>query len=127
MSITAAPGASFEAVAANFATVARIWAHYLRLLVWPATLSADYSYDAFPVSSDALDPRAWAAALERMLGDPLFAARGGSAGRDYVRREHCLDRVVERTEGVYREAIERRRTKGGVGAGTDYRSHSHAQ
>jgi tetratricopeptide (TPR) repeat protein len=48
-------------VGANFATVARIWAHYLRLLVWPATLSADYSYDAFPVSSGALDPRAWAA------------------------------------------------------------------
>jgi len=74
-----------------------------------------------------LDPRAWAAALERMVGDPLFAARAGSAGRDYVRREHSLDRVVERTEGVYREAIERRRTRGGEGAGTDHGSHSHAQ
>jgi glycosyltransferase involved in cell wall biosynthesis len=55
-----------------------------------------------------LDPRAWADALERMVGDAGFAARAGRAGRDYVRREHSLDRVVERTEGVYREALERR-------------------
>jgi len=74
-----------------------------------------------------LDPRAWAAALDRMLGDPAFAARAGSAGRDFVRREHCLDRVVERTEAVYREAIDRRRTRGGPRAGTDHDSHSHAQ
>jgi glycosyltransferase involved in cell wall biosynthesis len=74
-----------------------------------------------------LDPRAWAAALERMLGDPAFAARTGRAGRDFVRREHCLDRVVERTEAVYREALERRRTRGGPRAGTDHHSHSHAQ
>lgn len=63
-----------------------------------------------------LDPRAWAAALERMLGDPAFAERTGRAGRDYVRREHCLDRAVERTEAVYREAMERRGTSGSVGA-----------
>jgi glycosyltransferase involved in cell wall biosynthesis len=74
-----------------------------------------------------LDPRAWAAALERMLGDPVFAARAGGAGRDYVRREHSLDRVVERTEGVYREALERRRIGGGSSASTDHHSHSHAQ
>jgi len=74
-----------------------------------------------------LDPRAWAAALERMLGDPGFSAQTARAGRDYVRREHCLDRVVERTEGVYREAMERRRTRGGVDGGTDHRRNSHAQ
>jgi glycosyltransferase involved in cell wall biosynthesis len=74
-----------------------------------------------------LDPRAWAAALDRMLGDPTFAERTGSAGRDYVRREHSLDRVVERTEAVYREAMDRRRTRGGARAGTDHRSHTHAQ
>jgi len=74
-----------------------------------------------------LDPRAWAAALERMLGDPAFAARAGSAGRDFVRREHCLDRVVEGTEAVYRQAMDRRRTRGGARAGTDHRSHSHTQ
>jgi glycosyltransferase involved in cell wall biosynthesis len=55
-----------------------------------------------------LEPRAWAAALDRMLGDPAFAARVGSAGREMVRREHSLDRMVERTEAVYREAMERR-------------------
>ncbi len=74
-----------------------------------------------------LDPRAWAAALERMLSDPVFAAGTGSAARDFVRREHCLDRVVDRTEAVYREAMERRRTRGGARAGTDHRRHSHTQ
>ena len=74
-----------------------------------------------------LDPRGWAAALERMLGDAAFAARTGSAGREFVRREHSLDRVVERTEAVYREAMERRQTRGGPRADTDHRSHSDAQ
>jgi glycosyltransferase involved in cell wall biosynthesis len=60
-----------------------------------------------------LDVRAWAAALERMLGDPAFAARAGKAGRDLVRSEHSLDRMVERTEAVYREAMDRRRMKRG--------------
>ncbi|MGE0824453.1 MAG: tetratricopeptide repeat protein [Candidatus Binatia bacterium] len=35
----------------NFATVARIWQHYLSLMVYPHTLLADYSYNAFPASS----------------------------------------------------------------------------
>jgi len=74
-----------------------------------------------------LDPRAWARALERMLGDPAFAVRAATAGRDRVRRDYALDCMVERTEGVYREAMERRRTRGGPSAGTDHRSHSHAQ
>jgi tetratricopeptide (TPR) repeat protein len=46
----------------NLATVLRIWAHYLHLIVWPARLSADYSYRAFPVSTALLDGRALAAA-----------------------------------------------------------------
>jgi glycosyltransferase involved in cell wall biosynthesis len=74
-----------------------------------------------------LDPRAWAAAIDRMLGDPAFRARAGACGRELVRREYTLDRMVERTEGVYREAMERRLIKGGPRAGTDHRSHSHAQ
>ncbi len=45
----------------NLATVLRIWLHYLWLLVWPARLSADYSYRGFPVSTTLLDPRAVAA------------------------------------------------------------------
>ncbi len=45
-------------IGSNFATVARVWVHYLSLVVWPARLTADYSSGAFPVSSSALDPRA---------------------------------------------------------------------
>ena len=74
-----------------------------------------------------VEPRAWAVALERMLGDPAFAARVGTNGRALVRQEHTLERMVERTEAVYREAMERRRARGGMGAGTDHRSHTHAQ
>ncbi len=40
----------------NFATVARIWTHYLSVLIFPRTLQADYSYDAFPVSHSFLEP-----------------------------------------------------------------------
>lgn len=56
-----------------------------------------------------LDPRAWARGLERVLGDREFAQRIARAGRDLVRREFTLERTVERTEAVYREALERRR------------------
>ena len=56
-----------------------------------------------------LDPLAWAGALERVLGDGEFAQRIARAGRDRVRREFTLERTVERTEAVYREAMERRR------------------
>ncbi len=35
----------------NFATVARVWVHDLGLMVFPRTLLADYSYNAFPASS----------------------------------------------------------------------------
>ncbi len=47
-------------VVANFATVARVWMKYLQLVLWPATLSVDYSYDAFPASTTFADPRALA-------------------------------------------------------------------
>ena len=40
----------------NFATVARIWVHYLSLMIYPKTLSADYSFDAFPISHSFFDP-----------------------------------------------------------------------
>jgi len=55
-----------------------------------------------------LDPAAWAAALERLLGDAGFAQRLAQAGRALVRREFTLERTAERTEAVYREALERR-------------------
>lgn len=48
----------------NFATVARIWVRYLTVMVYPRTLLADYSYDAFPVSRSVTDPAVvWALAV----------------------------------------------------------------
>jgi Tfp pilus assembly protein PilF len=43
---------------AHVATVARMWVHYLSLFVYPHTLLADYSYDAFPVSSSLTESAA---------------------------------------------------------------------
>lgn len=37
-------------------TSARIYLHYIKLLLFPVTLTATYSYDAFPVSTTILDP-----------------------------------------------------------------------
>lgn len=56
-----------------------------------------------------LDPDAWARALDGVLGDEGLAQRMARAGRALVRREFTLERTAERTEAVYREAIERRR------------------
>ncbi|HEV2751099.1 MAG TPA: glycosyltransferase family 4 protein [Gemmatimonadales bacterium] len=56
-----------------------------------------------------LDPLAWAGALDRVLGDRAFAQRIARAGRDLVEREFTLESAAERTEAVYREAVERRR------------------
>jgi hypothetical protein len=70
-------------VATNVATMVRVWAKYAQLVVWPGTLSADYSYDAFPVSLTILDPRALAAAVV-LAGIAAVAwrswHRGGAAG-----------------------------------------------
>jgi glycosyltransferase involved in cell wall biosynthesis len=74
-----------------------------------------------------LEPRAWAVALERMLGDPAFAARVGRAARVHVRSEYSLERTVERTEGVYYEALARRQITRRQSASTDHDRYSHAQ
>ncbi len=42
-------------------TVARVFATYLKLLCFPVTLNADYSYNTFPVTESAFDVVAWAA------------------------------------------------------------------
>lgn len=55
-----------------------------------------------------LDPRAWAGALARVLDDGGFAARLAQAGRALVRQDFTLERSAERTEAVYREALDRR-------------------
>lgn len=44
-------------------TMARVVRHYLTLMVWPVTLNADYSYNAFPVTTSSGDLRAWLAVL----------------------------------------------------------------
>ena len=70
-------------IGANFATVARVWVKYLQLMLWPATLSVDYSFDAFPVSTSAADP--WALASLVVLAFVACGAvaswrRGGRVG-----------------------------------------------
>src|SRR5436189_155628 len=61
-----------------------------------------------------LDPGAWARSLARVLDDAEFAARIARHGRELVRREFTLERSAERTEAVYREAVERRTRPGFV-------------
>lgn len=48
-------------------TSARIVVHYIKLLLVPATLSADYSFNAFPVTTSWTDLRAWLALLTLAL------------------------------------------------------------
>ncbi|MGH7534257.1 MAG: glycosyltransferase family 4 protein, partial [Gemmatimonadales bacterium] len=50
-----------------------------------------------------LDPPAWAAALERILGDPALALRLGSAGRRTARETFALEHTVAATAELYRE------------------------
>ncbi len=54
-------------------------------------------------------PDAWADALERLARDADLRRRLGEAARRHVRATHSLEGVAERTEAVYREALERRR------------------
>lgn len=44
-------------------TMARVFLHYITLLLFPLTLNADYSYNAFPVTTSWADPNAWVAVL----------------------------------------------------------------
>src|SRR5439155_1917987 len=60
-----------------------------------------------------LDPAAWTRALDRMLGDDPVRAGVARAGRAHARQEFAMPRTAERTEIVYREAIERRRLLAG--------------
>jgi len=52
-----------------------------------------------------LDPAAWAAAIDRVLGDPSLAARLGSAATRTARETFALERTVERTLALYREVV----------------------
>lgn len=62
----------------NFATVVRIWVHDLGLMIFPRTLLADYSYNAFPASSSFAEPEvvyALAVLLSVVGGLVLLARR----------------------------------------------------
>src|SRR6266576_2101366 len=61
-----------------------------------------------------LDSAAWTRALERLLRDDELRAHVAQAGRALARGEFTMARTAERTEAVYREAIERRRLLGGA-------------
>jgi len=50
-------------LAMTLLTMSRVVLHYIGLLLFPLTLNADYSYNAFPVTTTWTDPRAWVAVL----------------------------------------------------------------
>ncbi|HVK00146.1 MAG TPA: glycosyltransferase family 4 protein [Gemmatimonadales bacterium] len=52
-----------------------------------------------------LDPRAWAAALDRVLMDTALAARLGQAARRTARERFSLDRTISRTLELYRSLV----------------------
>ena len=66
-----------ENVPLHALTVCRIVVAYVALLIWPATLSADYSYNAFPVTASLLEPTAWlaVAVLALILASLIGALR----------------------------------------------------
>ena len=49
------PGYYGDSMWVTFLTVARIIVHYMKLLIFPVKLLADYSYDAFPLASSLFD------------------------------------------------------------------------
>jgi Tfp pilus assembly protein PilF len=54
--------------------MARVFFHYIRLLLFPVSLNADYSYNAFPVTTSWADLEAWVAVLVLMgIGYGLLA------------------------------------------------------
>jgi L-malate glycosyltransferase len=52
-----------------------------------------------------LDSAAWAAAIDRVLGDSTLAARLGGAATRTARQTFALERTVERTLLLYREVV----------------------
>ncbi len=45
-----------DSMITTFLTVGKILVHYIQLLVYPIRLTADYSFDAFPLSTSFLEP-----------------------------------------------------------------------
>ena len=51
------------------------------------------------------DPRALAAAINKLLGDPAMRARMGAAGRKRVRKEFTFQTMINATISFYQEAL----------------------
>lgn len=81
--------AAFEGTGRRVATALWVLARYAGLLVWPARLCSDYSYDAVPPVRSAADPRLWAGLAILLL---LLAAAGGArrAGRPVAIGAACF-------------------------------------
>jgi glycosyltransferase involved in cell wall biosynthesis len=54
------------------------------------------------------NPERFAAAVDRLLGDPELARRMGEAARERVTRLHTLDEYGARLTGIYRSLLTRR-------------------
>ncbi|MEO7986248.1 MAG: glycosyltransferase family 4 protein [Gemmatimonadales bacterium] len=52
-----------------------------------------------------LDARAWASAIERLLGDPAIGDRLGTAARRTARETFSLERTIERTGALYASLV----------------------
>lgn len=52
-----------ESIYVNFLTVAKIMIHYLKLMFYPINLTADYSYNSFPLARSLFEPATFAAIL----------------------------------------------------------------
>ena len=52
-----------ESILLHFLTVFKIIVHYLRLMFYPVNLTADYSYNGFPIASSLFDPAVLTAIL----------------------------------------------------------------
>ena len=54
-----------------------------------------------------LDPQAWALTIEKLLADPVLAARLAAAGRETARVTFALEHTVRRTARLYDEVLTR--------------------
>ena len=66
----------------NFATMVRIIFYYIKLILLPVVLHADYSYNAFPLSASFLEPRVIGAAL--IVGACIWFVLRSLQGRVWI-------------------------------------------
>ncbi|MCX5903935.1 MAG: tetratricopeptide repeat protein [Proteobacteria bacterium] len=68
--------------ASNFATVVRIVCHYVKLVIFPVVLQADYSHNAFALSESFMEWRVAGAAV--VVGSVLWLVVRSLARREWV-------------------------------------------